>query len=200
MIKLTNVRKQYQNRVVLKNINYQFPRFGLCVIYGASGSGKTTLLNCISGLIKFEGSVEFDNLRIESLTDNDLSKLKEDAQKIRKDTNIYFWKTSDKCKALIKSIDSSWLDKQVYISSMKNNTTLRELLESCDFRDSAIGATMYGSKMMMLEINKSLVDYSFTFELRGNDVVITVATSMVANIYYSSDALDILLLLGYAFQ
>ena len=76
MIKLTNVRKQYQKRVVLKNINHQFPRFGLCVIYGASGSGKTTLLNCISGLIKFEGSVEFDHLRIESLTDNDLSKLR----------------------------------------------------------------------------------------------------------------------------
>ena len=76
MIKLTNVRKQYQNRVVLKNINHQFPRFGLCVVYGASGSGKTTLLNCISGLIKFEGSVEFDHLRIETLTDNDLSKLR----------------------------------------------------------------------------------------------------------------------------
>ena len=76
MIKLTNVCKQYQNRVVLKNINHQFPRSGLCVIYGASGSGKTTLLNCISGLIKYEGSVEFDHQRIETLTDNDLSRLR----------------------------------------------------------------------------------------------------------------------------
>ena len=76
MIKLTNVRKKYQDRLVLKNISHQFPRFGLVVIYGASGSGKTTLLNCISGLIKYEGSVEFDHQRIELLSDNDLSKLR----------------------------------------------------------------------------------------------------------------------------
>ena len=76
MIKLTNVRKKYQDRIVLKNISHQFPRFGLVVIYGASGSGKTTLLNCISGLIKYEGSVEFDHQRIELLSDNDLSKLR----------------------------------------------------------------------------------------------------------------------------
>ena len=76
MIKLTNVTKQFQNRTALDNINYQFPRYGLCVIYGASGSGKTTLLNCISGLIPFEGSVEIDHQNIELLSDNELSNLR----------------------------------------------------------------------------------------------------------------------------
>ncbi|MBQ6730301.1 MAG: ATP-binding cassette domain-containing protein [Bacilli bacterium] len=76
MIKLTNVRKSFQDRLVLKNINYEFPRNGLCVIYGQSGCGKTTLLNCLSGLIPFEGSIEIDHQRIESLNDNELSNLR----------------------------------------------------------------------------------------------------------------------------
>ena len=73
MIKLTNVRKAFQNRIALNNINYEFPRNGLCIIYGQSGSGKTTLLNCLSGLISFEGSIEIEHQRIESLNDEELS-------------------------------------------------------------------------------------------------------------------------------
>ena len=73
MIKLTNVRKTYQNRAALMDVNYEFPRKGLFIIYGASGSGKTTLLNCLSGLIPFEGSIEVEHQRIESLSDDELS-------------------------------------------------------------------------------------------------------------------------------
>ena len=76
MIKLINVRKAYQNRVALLNINYEFPRNGMCIIYGASGSGKTTLLNCIAGLIPFEGSIEIDHQTIETLNDDELSNLR----------------------------------------------------------------------------------------------------------------------------
>ena len=76
MIKLTNVRKAFQNRLALNNINYEFPRNGLCIIYGQSGSGKTTLLNCLSGLISFEGSIEIDHPRIETLNDDELSNLR----------------------------------------------------------------------------------------------------------------------------
>ena len=76
MIKLTNVRKAFQSRLALKNINFEFPRNGLCIIYGQSGSGKTTLLNCLSGLISFEGSIEIDHQRIETLNDEELSNLR----------------------------------------------------------------------------------------------------------------------------
>ena len=76
MIKLTSVRKAFQNRIALNNINYEFPRNGLCIIYGQSGSGKTTLLNCLSGLISFEGSIEIDHQRIETLNDEELSNLR----------------------------------------------------------------------------------------------------------------------------
>ena len=76
MIKLTNVKKTYQNRLALYNINHEFPRTGLCIIYGASGSGKTTLLNCLSGLIDFEGSIEIDHQAMETLSDNERSNLR----------------------------------------------------------------------------------------------------------------------------
>ena len=76
MIKLTNVKKAFQNRVALNNINFEFPRNGLCIIFGESGSGKTTLLNCISGLISFEGNIEIDHQNIETLNDDELSNLR----------------------------------------------------------------------------------------------------------------------------
>lgn len=76
MIKLSNVTKIYDNRPVLKTINYQFPEKGLVVIYGPSGSGKTTLLNCIAGITDFQGSIEVNRQHIESMNDSSLSKLR----------------------------------------------------------------------------------------------------------------------------
>lgn len=76
MIKLSNVTKKYDSRIVLNNINYEFPEKGISVIYGPSGSGKTTLLNCIAGLISFAGSIQVNHRNIENLNDNDLSQLR----------------------------------------------------------------------------------------------------------------------------
>ena len=76
MIKLTNIVKKYDNRIVLKNINHEFPLKGISVIYGPSGSGKTTLLNCIAGLINFTGSIQVNHRSIENLNDYDLSALR----------------------------------------------------------------------------------------------------------------------------
>ena len=76
MIKLTNIVKKYDDRIVLKNINHEFPLKGISVIYGPSGSGKTTLLNCIAGLINFTGSIQVNHRSIENLNDYDLSALR----------------------------------------------------------------------------------------------------------------------------
>lgn len=73
MIKISNLVKDYKNRSVLKHLNYTFPNKGLFIICGPSGCGKTTLLNCLAGLISFEGSIEVNNVRLETLSDNELS-------------------------------------------------------------------------------------------------------------------------------
>ena len=76
MIKIVHLVKRYKERLVLKNISHQFPKKGLCIIYGPSGCGKTTLLNCIAGLLPFEGSIELDHKRLESMSDNELSDMR----------------------------------------------------------------------------------------------------------------------------
>ena len=76
MIKITNLTKKYDTRTVLKSLTHQFPEKGISIIYGPSGSGKTTLLNCIAGLTSFYGSIQVNHQNIETLNDNDLSRLR----------------------------------------------------------------------------------------------------------------------------
>lgn len=57
-----NVSFAYKKNIVLKNINIQLSRTGICVIYGANGAGKTTLLRLMSGVLKSDkGNVYYDN-------------------------------------------------------------------------------------------------------------------------------------------
>ena len=76
MIKVTNLTKRFKDRDVLKSINYCFPKKGLCIIYGQSGCGKTTFLNCLAGLLPFEGSISLGHINLETLSDNELSRLR----------------------------------------------------------------------------------------------------------------------------
>lgn len=78
MINIKNLKKKYGNKVVLDNINIDFPRFGLFAICGDSGCGKTTLLNCLSSLLEYEGKIEIDGVDLSSLNeeDKDLYRLK----------------------------------------------------------------------------------------------------------------------------
>lgn len=61
MIEIKNINKQFGERVVLKDINFQFEKGKNNLIIGASGSGKTTITKCIVGLQKPDsGTVLFD--------------------------------------------------------------------------------------------------------------------------------------------
>ncbi|PKK86792.1 MAG: hypothetical protein CVV63_03650, partial [Tenericutes bacterium HGW-Tenericutes-8] len=48
MIKLCNIQKKYGNRFILENLDLNFDKQGLYLIYGENGVGKTTLLNILS--------------------------------------------------------------------------------------------------------------------------------------------------------
>ena len=76
MIKVNNLVKKFKERMVLKCLNYEFPKTGLCIIYGASGSGKTTFLNCLAGLLPFQGSISLGHHNLELLSDDELSSLR----------------------------------------------------------------------------------------------------------------------------
>ncbi len=66
MLKLQNITKTYQEKVVVNSISLQVDAGEIVVIVGESGSGKTTLLNIISGNIKPDsGSLSVDNQEVD---------------------------------------------------------------------------------------------------------------------------------------
>jgi ABC-2 type transport system ATP-binding protein len=56
MLKLTNVKKSYNHRLVLDIPSLQLPA-GIYWVKGPNGSGKTTLLKMVAGLLPFEGKI-----------------------------------------------------------------------------------------------------------------------------------------------
>lgn len=62
MIKITNVKKAFQGKEVLKGISGAFHQGKTNLIIGASGTGKSVLLKCVVGLIPPDsGEVFFDD-------------------------------------------------------------------------------------------------------------------------------------------
>ena len=63
IIELKNLKKQYGDNVILKNINLHVDRGEVVSLIGPSGSGKSTILRCIvdlesitSGEVMIEGN------------------------------------------------------------------------------------------------------------------------------------------------
>ena len=65
MISIENLSKSYGNKIVLENINLKLKRGKVYGIVGENGAGKTTLFNCISGLEKYNGTIncEYKNIK-----------------------------------------------------------------------------------------------------------------------------------------
>ncbi len=58
MIKLENITKKYQDKLVFKDLSLSFKENAINIVHGASGCGKTTLFNIISGIDKdYSGNV-----------------------------------------------------------------------------------------------------------------------------------------------
>ena len=66
MLKLQNITKTYQEKVIVNSVSLTVDSGEIVVIVGESGSGKTTLLNIISGNIKPDsGSLMLDNQEVD---------------------------------------------------------------------------------------------------------------------------------------
>jgi len=70
IIEVKNLKKNYGNREILKNISFSIRKGEIISIIGESGAGKSTLMRCINGLEEINsGSIKF--------YDTDITKLKE---------------------------------------------------------------------------------------------------------------------------
>ena len=80
MIKASNIQKFYGNLQVLKGVNIEIKKGEVVSIVGASGAGKTTLLQILGTLDiptnKAESSITINDIAINSLTDKDLAKFR----------------------------------------------------------------------------------------------------------------------------
>ncbi|MEY4232805.1 MAG: hypothetical protein RL144_1005 [Actinomycetota bacterium] len=67
VLELVNVRKSFENELVLNDLNLVVPEHTATVLIGASGSGKSTLLRCINLLVRLDdGQIFLDG---EEITD-----------------------------------------------------------------------------------------------------------------------------------
>jgi phospholipid/cholesterol/gamma-HCH transport system ATP-binding protein len=72
MIRLKDIRKQFDNTPVLKGITTEFKRGKTNLVIGQSGSGKTVLLKILLGLFTPDkGEIYFDGAPFSSMTDDE---------------------------------------------------------------------------------------------------------------------------------
>lgn len=75
MIEIKNLNFSYNDKKILKNINFSLEKPEFLCLLGPNGSGKTTLLKNICGLLKVQhGKISFDNKDLLKLNRKELSK------------------------------------------------------------------------------------------------------------------------------
>lgn len=58
-LELRNIKKSFDDKGVLKGINFTFEQGKIYGLLGRNGAGKTTLFNCLSGEVKADGGESF---------------------------------------------------------------------------------------------------------------------------------------------
>lgn len=81
LLEVENIRKNFENIEVLKNIGFELGEGESVSIIGSSGSGKTTLLRCLNfleipdqGVIRVKGNTLFDSSRQEDRSEETIRK------------------------------------------------------------------------------------------------------------------------------
>lgn len=84
MIKIKNISKSFNDKMVLEQISAEFDKGKTNLIIGSSGTGKSVLLKCIVGLINPDSGLVYYDLR--NFTEAD----KEDKSEIRREIGMLF--------------------------------------------------------------------------------------------------------------
>ena len=125
MIVVKDVRKQFEDRQVLKGVSFHIAPFECVGIIGRNGAGKTTLLNMISGILKADSGFIRANACKDILSDVQVLK----KMSYVSGTRTQLW--SD--MKLIYSFENC---RKVYgISKQEYEERLQELVEFFDIRD-----------------------------------------------------------------
>ncbi|MGN7381249.1 dipeptide transporter ATPase [Chlamydia abortus] len=97
MIKVTNLRKSFNDLVVLNGIDLEVKDGEVLSIIGPSGSGKSTLIRCLNFLEKPDaGLIEIGNARLnaESCTRKEIQQLRSQTAMVFQNYNLFKNKTA----------------------------------------------------------------------------------------------------------
>ena len=120
MIQLNAISKSFEDRKVLKQIDFQFDNGKTNLIIGQSGSGKTVLMKCIVGLLTPEqGEVLYDGRNL-------LQMSKKEKQSLRREMGMIF-----QSAALFDSL--SVLDNVMFPLDMFSNDSYKERVRRAQF-------------------------------------------------------------------
>lgn len=73
-VSIENIKKDYANTPVLRNVSFNLEQKEQCALVGASGSGKSTLLYLMGGLERASsGSITVDGNNLNKVTDEELA-------------------------------------------------------------------------------------------------------------------------------
>ncbi len=77
LFRIKNIQHKYENKVFLKELSFTIDNGDHLLIHGKSGSGKSTLINLMTGLLRIDsGSITFEDINYDDLTDKDLDLLR----------------------------------------------------------------------------------------------------------------------------
>ena len=89
MIKVKNLKKQFGNNVVLKDISVAIEKGEVVSVIGPSGSGKSTFLRCINGLEEFNGGHIFVDNKDMADKNLNIDKLREKIGMVFQSFNLF---------------------------------------------------------------------------------------------------------------
>lgn len=88
-VKVSNLKKNYGDLTVLKDINLEVHEGEVVCLIGPSGSGKSTFLRCINQLeVATDGSIIVDDVEITDKK-NDINKLRENVGMVFQQFNLF---------------------------------------------------------------------------------------------------------------
>ncbi len=74
-ISIQNLKKSYEEKVVLENLNLEVPEGTIFGLIGPNGAGKSTLIGVLTGLLSFEdGEIEIKGLSLASENELEIKK------------------------------------------------------------------------------------------------------------------------------
>lgn len=126
MLEAKNIFKEFDGRVVLKNINLEIHQNETTLIIGPSGSGKTTLLKCLNYLIKPDkGEIIYNGQKVD---EDNINQLREKVGMVFQSFNLFPHLTIKENLILVPT-------KRKYLSELEATKKAKKLLKEFDIMD-----------------------------------------------------------------